>query len=172
MNPLSSVFGRVVLFMLYILLILAIALSSTALISHADEAKNTMLNKMIKQELNWDGTPKGNINGITKKDRPLNKTGDFLIASGILLAATIYDVEATMGAGRRGAKEGNPWAQSFVEKGRAETYGYALAVDAVTLGIAYAIFKSKNPDTQKYWIVLPAVGIAGHAVGGTLNLIW
>lgn len=124
------------------------------------------------EERNWDGTPKEDATLITKKSRPLNRSSDFLIASGILLAATVYDVEMTFQAGKHGAKEGNPWARSFVEKGKAETYGYALAIDAATLAIAYLMFRSKDPDVQRKWIVFPVIGIAGHTIGGTINLFY
>jgi hypothetical protein len=122
-------------------------------------------------ERNWDGTLMEEAT-VVKKSRLLDRSSDFLIASGILLAATVYDVEMTFQAGRHGAKEGNPWARSFVEKGKAETYGYALAIDAATLGIAYLMFKSKDPDIQRKWIVFPAIGIAGHTIGGTINLFY
>src|SRR3972149_4717837 len=112
------------------------------------------------QDRNWDGTPKQ----IAKEKRPLNRGGDFLIASSILLAVTVYDVEMTMRAGREGVKEGNPWARSFVEKGRAGADCYGVGLRLGSLGIAYAIFKSKDPDTQRKWIVLPVIGIAGHAI--------
>ena len=101
----------------------------------------------------------------------MDKHYHFLIASGLVIAATVYDVELTMRAGRAGYREGNPWARSFVERGRASTYAYAMGINAVTMGLSYALFRSKDRDTQKYWIVLPAIAIAGHAIGGTLNLV-
>jgi len=122
----------------------------------------------LAEDRNWDGTPKTEV----KKDRPLNRGSDFLIVTGLFALATVYDVEATMHAGRHGAREGNGWARSFVEKGRGETYACAGGVGLVTMGISYALFKSKDPETQRKWIILPIIGIAGHAIGGTLNLAW
>ena len=157
------------LFIIWVVCVLLVLIFMLKISSADDAIKSQQLNLILKQELNWDGTPKTEI---VKKDRQLSKTSDFLIVSGLLVASTIYDVEATLSAGKRGAKEGNSWARSFVEKGRAETYAYSGGIALVTMGISYAIFKSKDPDTQKYWIVLPVIGIASHTVGGTLNILW
>lgn len=116
----------------------------------------------------WDGMPVQEV----KKNEPLNKTSHFVTASALVLAATVYDVEMTMRSKQNGAKEGNPWARSFVEKGRGQTYAYAMGVNLITMGISYALFKSKDPDTQRKWVVLPVIAVAGHAVGGTLNVAY
>lgn len=94
--------------------------------------------------------------------------------SAALVGATVYDLETTFWAlercpTRTRCYEGNPVQRSFVERGRDATYAFNLAIDAGLLYGAYRM-KASPGRLSRWWWVLPAAGIAGHAVGGTMNL--
>lgn len=122
-------------------------------------------------ELNWDGTPVQER--VVKKDEPLNKPHHFMIACGLLTLVTIGDIELTFNnINNHGAREGNPMAKPFFERGRGPIYAYAFGANALLMIPSYLIFRSKDPDIQRKWLILPTVGIIAHGAGIGFNLAY
>jgi hypothetical protein len=93
---------------------------------------------------------------------------DMKLVAGLLVAATIYDIETTVaGLDRcKNCSEGNPFARAVVANGRPAMYAVGLASDFV---LVYAAYKLKERG-YSWWWALPAAGIAVHGLAGTMNL--
>jgi len=96
--------------------------------------------------------------------------GEFLAASGYLVAMTIFDVETTFAAIRNGAHEANPVMKPFVNNGRVATYAFTLAIDGLILWAAHEMRTSENKGFMKTWWILPGIAGTAHGVAGGLNL--
>jgi hypothetical protein len=94
----------------------------------------------------------------------------FVAVGAYLVAMTIFDVETTFSAVRNGAHEANPIMKPFVNSGRPVTYAIEFAIDAAILFLAYELKKSKNPNLNKTWWVVPMISGTAHGVCAGLNL--
>lgn len=120
-------------------------------------------------ELGWDGMP---VKEKKQSDGRLTKDWHFITATLTAFAFTAGDIEYTLhNINSHGAREGNHWASSFLDEGkRGKAYAYGFGVTGATMAVSYLFFKSKNPDTQKLWVIFPAICITGHSVGIVANI--
>jgi hypothetical protein len=94
----------------------------------------------------------------------------FWALTGILGAATIWDVETTFYAKRHCPNgyecgERNPIARPFVKAGRPALYSFSGGVDFAVMYAAYRIRK----DGGKRWWIIPAVYSGLHVFAGVHN---
>ena len=92
----------------------------------------------------------------------------FVIASSLVVATSIYDVESTFHAldGCSTCKEGNPLMRPFVKRGRFVTYAFTAVVDTALIYTSYRMKKSGN----KFWWLIPAEISIGRGVVATFNM--
>lgn len=85
-----------------------------------------------------------------------------------LTAATIYDVESTFYLLGRcdECREANPVSRPFIERGRAATYAYSLAVNAAVMYIA----RRMQSRGDEWWRLAPVALTAVHGAAGTWNV--
>jgi hypothetical protein len=91
---------------------------------------------------------------------------NFYIASAVLTASSVYDLETTFAALKNGAREGNPIMRPIINAGRPVAYPVNMAINT---GIMYLSYRYKKRGNYGWWL-LPAVGTIGHTVAGSLNL--
>ena len=91
---------------------------------------------------------------------------NFCIASAVLTASTVYDLETTFAGIKNGAREGNPLMRPIVNAGRPVAYPVNIAIDT---GIMYLSYRYKKKGNSGWWL-LPVVVTVGHTVAGSLNL--
>jgi len=96
------------------------------------------------------------------------ETKKFWVASGVLAATTIYDMETsiyTLGHNTN-ARESNVVLSPFLKKGRPAAYTYQAAVD---LGLMLMVHRFKKEIPNLRFLPLVVVS-AGHGLGGSMNL--
>ena len=103
-----------------------------------------------------------------KLERTIDK--EFLIHAGVLFGMTVYDIESSYyKLGKYdydGAREGNPIARPFVDKGRPVLYAYSTGINLGMLGLNYIL---KRKGYNKWWI--PSVSQSSvHGICGTINI--
>jgi hypothetical protein len=99
-------------------------------------------------------------------DRPL------WIATGLTVAATVFDVETTFHALERcaGCVEGNLFGRGVVDSGRGWTYGVQLALVGGLAYTSWRMRRSTQPGLRRAWWLPLALAGALHTVAGVLNL--
>lgn len=87
-----------------------------------------------------------------------------------LTLATIYDVESTLYLLQRceECKETNPLVRTFVDRGRAATYAYSVAVNGIVMYFARRMFDRGDPRWDYFPFALSIV----HAIAGSWNVIY
>jgi hypothetical protein len=91
---------------------------------------------------------------------------NFYIASAVLTASSVYDLETTFAALKNGAREGNPIMRPIINAGRPVAYPVNMAINS---GIMYLSYRYKKRGYYGWWL-LPTVVTIGHTVAGSLNL--